>query len=226
VEALDKFDNLATGYSGTIHFTSSDGQAVPPANATLTNGTASFTVTFKTVGSQTLVATDTAVSTIAGSTTVNITAAAASHFSVNVASTATAGTTLTYAVTALDPFNNTDTGYAGSVHFTSSDGAAVLPANQTLTSGAGTFSITFKTAGSQTITATDSVSGTITGTSGAVAVSPAALDHLAITAPSTTIAGSSITYTVTAQDQFNNTVTGYTGTIHFSSNDAAAALPS
>ena len=39
------------------------------------------------------------------------------------------------------------TGYTGTVHFTSSDGAAVLPANSTLTNGVGTFSVTLKTAG-------------------------------------------------------------------------------
>ena len=36
--ALDQFNNTATGYSGTVHFTSSDGQAVLPSDSTLTNG--------------------------------------------------------------------------------------------------------------------------------------------------------------------------------------------
>ena len=59
------------------------------------------------------------------------------------------------------------TGYTGTVHFTSSDGPAVLPANYTFTGGdAGThvFSVTLKTAGTQSITATDTVTGSITGT--------------------------------------------------------------
>jgi len=37
-----------------------------------------------------------------------------------------------FTVTARDVFNNVATGYAGTVHITSTDGAAVLPANSTL----------------------------------------------------------------------------------------------
>ena len=66
-------------------------------------------------------------------------------------------------MTALDAFNNTSTGYAGTVHFTGTDGAAVLPANSTLSNGAGTFSATLKTTGSQSITGTDTITGSIMG---------------------------------------------------------------
>ena len=71
------------------------------------------------------------------------------------------------------------TGYTGTVHFTSSDGSAVLPANYTFTAGdAGThvFSVTLKTAGTQSITATDTVTGSITGTQN-VTVNPAGSEH-------------------------------------------------
>src|SRR5260370_26425336 len=50
--------------------------------------------------------------------------------------------------------------------------------------------------------------------------------HLKIAAPSSTTAGSPFSITVTAQDANNNTLTSYFGTIHFSSTDAAAVLPS
>jgi hypothetical protein len=66
VTALDQYGNTATGYSGTIHITSSDGAAVLPANTQLINGTRIFTATLNTVGSQTVIATDTATSTITG----------------------------------------------------------------------------------------------------------------------------------------------------------------
>ena len=55
----------------------------------------------------------------------------------------------------MDQFNNTDTNYAGTVHFSSTDAQAVLPADATLASGVGTFNGTFATPGSQTLTATD-----------------------------------------------------------------------
>src|SRR5581483_3248153 len=56
------------------------------------------------------------------------------------------------------------------VHFTSSDPQAVLPADATLTASVGTFSVTLKTAGPQTVTATDAAHPLITGTSSLVAV--------------------------------------------------------
>src|SRR5262249_39832544 len=63
-------------------------------------------------------------------------------------------------------------GYAGTVHFASSDGQAMLPVNSTLPNGTGTFSITLKTAGSQSLTATDTATGTLT-CNAAGSVSPA-----------------------------------------------------
>src|SRR5439155_13824957 len=125
----------------------------------------------KTAGNQTLTATDTVTSSITGtSNTISVAAAAATHFSVSAPASATAGSAFSFTVTALDQFNNTSTGYGGMVHFTSSDGQAVLPSNSTLTNGTGTFSATLKTAGSQTLTATDTVTSSITGTSNPIEI--------------------------------------------------------
>ncbi len=70
----------------------------------------------------------------------------------------------------LDAFNNIVTGYIGIVHFTSTDAAATLPANAVLTNGTGSFTGTLHAAGTQTITATDTVSAGITGTSNSILV--------------------------------------------------------
>ena len=85
----------------------------------------------------------------------------------------TAGVAHNVTVTAKDAFGNTATGYLGTVHFTSSDGAAVLPANYTFVAGDnGThaLSVTLKTVGTRSITATDTVTGTITGTQSGIVV--------------------------------------------------------
>src|SRR5205807_1869035 len=140
--------------------------------------------------------------------------------------TSTAGTAFNYTVTAQDAFANTVTTYGGTVHFTSTDGQAVLPADSTLTNGAGTFSATLKTAGNQTITATDTVTNTLTGTSNPIAVSAAAASHFSVSAPATATAGTAFTYTVAALDPFDNIAVAYSGTIHFTSTDAQAVLPS
>ena len=55
--AKDPFGNVATGYTGTAHFTSIDGQAVLPANYTFVagdNGTHTFGATLKTAGWRTV----------------------------------------------------------------------------------------------------------------------------------------------------------------------------
>ena len=65
------------------------------------------------------------------------------------------------------------TGYSDLLHFTSTDGSAILPANSTLTNGTGLFPVTLLTAGNQTITATDTVYSSITATSGEVLVTSA-----------------------------------------------------
>src|SRR5204863_6609045 len=140
--------------------------ATLPGNSALSNGTGTFSATLATAGSQTITATDTTTGSITGtSNVITVSAAAATHFTVSAPASATAGSAFNFTVTALDQFNNTATGYAGTVHFTSSDGQAVVPVNSTLTSGAGTFSATLKTAGSQTITATDAAAASIAGTS-------------------------------------------------------------
>src|SRR5207248_5351797 len=93
---------------------------------------------------------------------------AATYFAVRPHTTAYADSTSSFSVTALDALNNTTSGYSGTVHFTSSDGAASLPGDATLTNGVGTFSATLRTIGSRTLTATDTVNASITGTSNAI----------------------------------------------------------
>src|SRR5262249_42632303 len=62
VTALDVFGNGATGYTGTVQFSSSDPRAAFPADYTFTagdQGTHTFVVTFKSPGTQSIRVTDT-----------------------------------------------------------------------------------------------------------------------------------------------------------------------
>ena len=168
-------------------------------------------------------------SSITGTSRITVTAAAASTFTVSTPATATAGTAFNASVTAKDAFGNTVTGYTGTIHLTSSDTQAVLPADYSFIAadnGTHTFTtVTLKTAGSQSVTATDTLTSSITGTSGTVAVSAAAASHFTVSTPATATAGAAFNATVTALDPFNNTATGYRGTVHFTSSDGAASLP-
>ena len=76
VTAYDPYGNIATGYRGTIAFTSTDPLAELPAPfsfAAANAGTATFSATLKTVGTQSITATDQATSTITGSESVTVT---------------------------------------------------------------------------------------------------------------------------------------------------------
>ncbi len=95
------------------------------------------------------------------------------HFDVTADSSATAGDTVNFTVTAKDGAGNTVPTYSGTVGFTSSDPIADLPASAALSLGTGSFTATLKKAGAQNITATDTSSSTIKGTSNNVTVSAA-----------------------------------------------------
>src|SRR5713101_5635894 len=238
VTAKDAYGNTATGYTGIVHFTSSDVQAVLPANYTFVagdNGIHTFTnlTTLKTAGNQTITGTDTVTASITGTSgtiVVSPNSGGPLHYAVAAPASATAGTAFSITVTAKDQFNNTVPTYTGTVHFTSTDGAAVLPANYTFVAGDNgvhTFTnlTTLKTSGNQTVTGTDTVTASITGTSGTIAVSAAAATHYTMVAPASATAGTAFSVTVTALDQFNNVATGYTGIVHFTSSDGQAVLP-
>jgi hypothetical protein len=234
VAAVDDQNNPITGYTGTVHFASTDSGATLPADYTFTGtdaGIHTFTVTLVQAGSQTITATDPAAG-INGGVTVTINPANADHFGVSAPAGSTAGTAFDVTVTALDPFNNTDVNYQGTVHFTSTDtgSAVVLPSDTTFTAADGgmhtfTGGVILVTAGSQTLTGTDTVSG-ISGAA-TVAVTAASPDHLLVNAPNTALAGMAFDVLVMVQDAFNNTVTTYLGTVTFTTtdNDPGVILP-
>jgi uncharacterized repeat protein (TIGR03803 family) len=139
----------------------------------------------------------------------------------------TAGMAGNFTVTVYRTDGTIDTGYTGTVRFTSSDPHAVLPANYSFTpadGGVHTFSATLKTAGSQSITTTDTVTG-ITGSESGIVVNPAAASQFILSAPSSVRHGTAFSLTLTVEDAYGNVVTGYVGTVHFSSSDSTATLP-
>ena len=92
------------------------------------------------------------------------------HFSVASPANIPNGMPFNFTVNALDASNQTVTSYSGTVHFTSTDPHALLPADSTLVSGTNVSSATLTTAGSQMITATDKATSSITGSSNSINV--------------------------------------------------------
>jgi hypothetical protein len=141
----------------------------------------------------------------------------------------TAGAPFTIAVSAQDTNRYTDTTYPGTIHFSSTDPHAELPADYTFTPadfGNHVFTIWLKTAGLQTIRVTDGTRPAYRGTSSAIRVTAGAPSGLGLAGfPSLDITGARHRIILTALDAFGNRAGSYRGTVHFTSSDPNAVLP-
>jgi hypothetical protein len=240
VTALDGAGKRVYSYRGTVHFTSSDAAASLPPDYTFTaadNGTHVFVanVILETPGTWSVTATDTATASLTGTQTgvvVNATPLLVS----GMTTPRTAGTIGSIRVTAVDASGNRNPSYLGTIHLTSSDSQADLPADYTFTAAdAGTHVFTgviLKTAGTQSVTATDAFTAAITGIQSGIAVTPAKAKTLVVSGMTTPrTAGSTGSIRVTAIDAYGNRiypgngVASYLGTIEFTSTDPQASLP-
>ncbi len=172
VTAKDAYGDVATGYTGTVSFSSTDSNWVSPGDTQFTaadNGVKILAVTMKTTGIQRIHCQDITDASINGtSNDINVIAGALAKFLVTAPSSADSGVAFNFVVTAQDAYGNVITNYTGTVHFSSTDGSGILPADysfQLSDSGSRIFSSTLITNGIQTITATDIISGSISGTS-------------------------------------------------------------
>jgi len=247
VELLDSLANRATGYRGTVHFdvdAHADG-SLPvtwglPSDYAFTAGDSGIHtfpsgVRIDTAGTWTVTATDTTSPSLRGAQTVQVNPGSPAQILVSgVASPTTAAFPTNATVEVRDQFSNRVTGYRGTVHFSSSDGQALLPANYAFTSADGgihTFSgaVTLKTVGTQTVTVTDIATPSLTGTQSGIQVVTNDAVSLSVfgllSPPGPVIAGTVRTVTVTARDAALNPAQGYSGTVRFTSTDAQADLP-
>ena len=147
----------------------------------------------------------------------------ATHFSISTPTQATAGTSFSITVTALDASGNKAAGYSGTIHFTSSDGQAILPVDSTLSGGVGTFTVTLETSGTQTITATDKTNSGITGSATLPVVANSNSPGEIIISPSSAsiAAGGSQSFTATLYDIYGNSLGDVTNSVSWSINSGA-----
>jgi hypothetical protein len=235
VKAEDASGHVATGYTGTVTFSLAppDSNAVLPMNYTFTShdrGVHEFDVTLTTTGAEVVTVTDTLSATITGSATTTVNAApAATHFQVFAPRHIVAGVPTEVTVVALGANNKLASSYAGTIALTSSDPAATLPGNYTFVAsdhGVHTFQVTFNTAGSESIIATDTITTSITGQTSVNVTTAGAVTHFGLITLGPALVGFPAPVEVVALDSHNNIVAGYTGTVHFTSSDANATLPS
>lgn len=243
--AYDQSSTRATGYRGTVRFTSSDGAATLPASYTFTArdaGSHSFKITLKTAGLQTLSVVDSTPASSGGPLTAStmppITVSPAKLASLLVTgptAPVTAGSPFSLTVSARDGWGNLVPSYHGTIHVTSSDKQVSagngLPSNYTFTTGGSTpdtgshtFSgVVLKTAGSASISVSDTTTTTIKG-SITLTVQPGSAALILLKTPSKVMHGKPFSVTLTMQDAYGNTATGYGGTVSFSSSAGSSAL--
>ncbi len=190
VNAVDDNWNVVST-NDTVHLASSDPNAVLAADAALSGGTGTFSVTLNTSGSWTVTASDVTNNGITPDTGSSVTVNAGAFTKLQLLvpgetaapgsptgktgtpNAVTAGTAFSVTVNAVDANWNLVNTITHTVAITTSDGNATPPPNHALSSGTCDFSVTLKTAGSATVTATDVTDGTRTpSTSAAITVYP------------------------------------------------------
>ena len=171
VTAKDADGNVETNYTGTLHFTSTDGGAILPADAGLTNGFGAFSATLNTKGDQTITATDTVNSSLKGVSNPS-TVLVATSLRVSAPSHITSGVPFDVTVTAYDSRGQLDTGYHGTVKIYSNAGVSTLPVTTALVNGTATVSVTISGNSSYKISAFDVSDSSLHGTSASVSAGP------------------------------------------------------
>ena len=226
---------MATGYAGTVAFYQQRRPGEPPCQCHVSppriKGRSASPPRSRPPDTQSITATDTGNSSITGTESgITVEAAAASSLVVTgFPTTDTAGAGESFTVTAFDPYGNLAAGYVGMVTFSSSDPQAILPGSYTFTTaddGKHTFAATLKTAGTQSITATDasSLHAVPSRESSCRRRLPRRSQSPAF--PPVTRRATAGSVTVTAYDAYGNVATGYTGTVALTSSDPHAVLPS
>jgi hypothetical protein len=162
VTAEDAFGDIISSYGGSVQFQSSDSQWTSPGSYTFMGGDGGvhqFAFTLRTAGAETVSVMDQSAG-ITGQTSIQVLAAAASRLTVSVAAPVYAAIPTQVTVSALDPFNNIATSYAGTIHLSNSDQASVFPRSYSFTAGdqgVHVFTFAFNTVGQQSLAVVDQV---------------------------------------------------------------------
>jgi hypothetical protein len=229
IKAEDAQGDFVPGYSGSAAVTSSDSAATFPTTVNFHHGFATLQVTFATGGAQALTLTDssTAPSITGTASTTVATPDVATQYAIILSSAVQNGAPVKVLVEALDAQGHVVQNYSGTANVTSSDTAATLPSTVTFHHGFASFTATFATAGSQTLTLTDASNSTLTDTVNTNVATPDVATQYAITLPSTVANDTPTTVRVKALDAEGNVVRSYSGTANVTSTDTAtgASVP-
>jgi hypothetical protein len=149
VTARDAYGNVAAGYTGTVHFTSTDAQAVLPPDTAFTEGDAgqkTFTgVELRTVGTRSITVTDTSTATLMATASTTVIAGSPSQlvFTTQPANGNVRATLAEVSVELRDAYGNTNTSSSLTVTVGLTGGNAAATLSGMLSTDAGSGVATF-----------------------------------------------------------------------------------
>lgn len=216
-------DGRPVPFSGEATLSSSDPAARFPETITLTRGRAFVSVTFATAGEQTLSVTTAGDAPISGSDTTQVAApVAATQLALRLPPTTRIGAPVPVMIMALDANGRSVPGFTGELSFASSDEAATLPETVSFVRGRAVATVTFGTAGEQTLTAT--AGDLVAEAKTTVATQPAVADFR-IELPSDAVVGRPIMAVAVAIDGEGKPIRDFSGSAALASSDEGATLP-
>ena len=117
--------------------------------------------------------------------------------------------------------------FSGSATVSSSDSAASLPLTEVnFRNGRASFSVTFATAGPQTVRVTTLTYQAMTGIASTSVTAAPTVRSFLVFMPRQVDAGKPVSVSIVAVDAANRPIPGFTGTVAVTSSDSAATLPS
>ena len=218
IDGLDDSQLYTSNSDGTPVINTTD-----PAVLTETLQPPGGTLYLVTPGPRYIRATDRAKTSDTGVSAVIPVCGPAVKFGVTIAPSTTSTVSNFVVVKALDKYGFLAAQYTGTVHFTSTDHGATLPADATLVNGVGLLNFTFDTPGSQSITAADTTQSSIQGTSNLCSVSGPA--YLLLRAPSQISSGVPFNVGISAIDQYGHIASTFNGTVKVYSNATVSTMP-
>jgi hypothetical protein len=153
VAAVDAAGRPLTSLNGSATVFSSDPAAeLPLIPVTFRNGRASFQVTFATAGKQSVTVRSLDNATLSATARTEVTAAqVATRFSITLPWAVPDGEPVKVTIMAVDATGRAMPSHRGTATLTSTDPAATFPTTVTFVNGRATVSVTFATAGKQTL---------------------------------------------------------------------------
>lgn len=218
IVAKDAFDNVATGFNGTVTIearTEAGTISVSPGTTgNFTNGVRTENITITRAQNDVFITVRDASSHTGTSNRFNVQSNNLHHFAISTVADQAAGLPFSITVTAQDYYNNTVTGFGGTVNISHAGTGSITPTvSGNFTQGVWTGNVVISQVQSSDRIRVVRTGGTENGISNAFSVTPSTVDHFVISSiGSVQTAGAPFSVTIQAVDANQNVVSNFSGT--------------